>query len=126
MDDGLADFFGMLGNNLKTDGTASILCQPFRNRGRGEGIENAKNHRFDLISVNEVGSNRHHGVHDENQIKDTFFRMILMDNSCHKIGAAGVGAGLQQQSLAAAKDDTGHQRTQNGTGAAFRVVNELG
>ena len=96
MNDCLTDFFGIIRNNFKTDCAAAVFGQTLRNSGRGERIENTKYHRLDFISINKVGSNCHHSIHGENQIKNTFFRMILMDNRCYKIGAAGIGTGLQQ------------------------------
>ena len=49
-----------------------------------------------------------------------------MNDGCHKIRTAGVGAGLDQNGIEKAHDDAGRQRSQNPAGAVFRGIGKGG
>ncbi len=50
--------------------------------------------------------------------------MVLVDDGGDEVRAAGVGAGLDQNGVDIALDDTGHQGPQNFAGSVFRGIGE--
>ena len=125
-DDLVGDLVGIFGDDLKADGASSVLGQLVRNGAGHKGIEDAQDHRLDAEIVHEVGHQSHRGIQAEDQVENVLLRLILMDQGSDEIGAAGVGAALDQQAVAAAPDDTCRQRSQNGAGTVFRHIVETG
>mgnify|MGYP003445039221 CR=1 FL=1 len=115
MDDGVGNDIGFVGDDLKTQGTAAIFHQPV-GYGRGcEAVEDAKDHRLHLIIIDKVGDQRHTDIEGQDQIDQALLRVLLVDQRGDKVGAAGVSTGPDQQRVARAIDDAGHQRAQDDT-----------
>ena len=125
-DDLFAEFLRGIGDDFKPDRAAAVFQEPLRHIGGGEAVENAQQHRLHLVIIDKVAGNGHHGIHSKAQTEHTFFRVFAVNDGCHKIRTAGVGAGLDQNGIEKAHDDAGRQRSQNPAGAVFRGIGKGG
>ena len=126
MDDGIADALGIVRHDLEADGASAGFGQLIGDGAGGEAVHNAQKHRLNLEIIHKVGDQRHRRVQAEQNIEEVHIGAFFVNDGGDKIGAAGVGAGPDEQGVAAAVNDAGHQRAEDGAGAVFRGVGKIG
>ena len=120
------DLLGVVGDDFKANGAAAVLQEALRHGGGGKGIEDAQQHRLYLKIIHEVAGNGNHGIHNEAQAVHTLLRVLAVNNGRHEIRAAGIGAGLHENGIHIAHNNTRSQWPQNAAGSVLGGIGNGG
>lgn len=80
---------GLAGDHLEFQGHLHALEHPVPDLGAEEAVEQAEDHRLELIAVDKEAQPRHHRVHGEDHPDELKRRVLLPHPGCNDVRPAG-------------------------------------
>ena len=120
----LRDFLRTIGDNLKGD-TGAVFLHQVRTDGRiEEAVENAKENRFDLFSVDEIAGAGNEAIQPKRHAEEPDRRIFVPNDGGDKIDTAGIGAATAENVVDVAHDDSADDGTEKRTGTGIGGIGE--
>ena len=107
----------LAGDDLEFQGRLAALQNGVADAGAEVAVDQAQDHRLELVAVDEEGQHRHRGVEGEDQPDQAGLRPLLPHPGGHDICAAGGAVLPDDPAVHGAADHAGGHRPQNGGGA---------